>query len=96
MTETQPETIWLVSDGARGIYTRSHALQVLREDWKTGLTKNQEKLCLLYPQSVRAQELLEKFMKEASFMDDNGFMWALHEDQDIFAVREDHEMEEGF
>jgi len=96
MTETKPETLWHVSDGLRGIHTRSHALQILREDWKTGLTKAQEKLCLLYPQSIRAQELLETFMQEASFLDDNGFFWKLHEDQDIFAVREDHEFEEGF
>lgn len=95
MTTEKPETIWLVSDGLRGVYIRSHALQILREDWKTGLSKLQEVICLRHPQSEQARDLLDKFIKEASFMDDNGFRWTLHEDQDIFAIREDHELDEN-
>ena len=94
MENTKEETIWVVSDSLRGIYARMHALQILREDWKTGLSKLQEVICLRHSQSDQGQELLEKFMQEASFMDDHGFRWKLHEDQDIFAVREDHEFEE--
>ncbi len=96
MTDTKPETLWVVTDGLRGNYSRSHALQILREDWKTGLSKLQEVICLRHPQSEQGAELLDKFIKGASFMDDNGYVWRLVEDQDIFAIREDHEMEEEF
>lgn len=87
------QTIKVIIDGAHGIYVPQIFVESFNAaEW--GIEEEDIKVLKEGPSHEYYWDTWETVLNNAEFKDEDGKVWTLHQDSDLFAVREDHEWDE--
>jgi hypothetical protein len=87
------DTRVLLVDSAAGIYVpQSFAESHQMNEW--GVSEEDESILMAGPEEEDYWDVWEEIVSAAIYEDSDGMKWTLHQDGDLWAIREDHEWEE--
>lgn len=87
MTETWENKVSCILDGCRGIYIPQTFAQCFDTD-KWGVSQEDVEILLSGPDHEHYWDAWQDVIDNASILE-NGNEWTLHQDSDLFAIRED-------
>lgn len=91
MSESNGDKIALLIDGAAGIYVPRNFYENFDfPTWGLNLSEYRD---LSHPDNGHYWEAWDDALREACYVDKEGFSWTLYQDDSLFALREDYDHE---